>query len=111
MPESWLNMPTVQAMMMGLRYWREKSGSEAAERSRWTEATISSSSSWGLVTPVRRRTSSASFRLDCVTSQRGLRGMTNSMTRKSTAGTPEAPNIQRQSFTPRCLLPMKALEM
>ena len=49
MPESWLNMPTVKAMMMGLRYWREKSGSGSAERSRWTEATISSSSSWGLV--------------------------------------------------------------
>ena len=37
--------------------------------------------------------------------------MTNSMTRKSTAGTPETPNIQRHSFAPRCLLPMKAFEM
>ncbi len=40
------------------------------------------------------------------TSQRGLRGIVNSITKNSKAGIPETPSIQRQSSEPNAASPI-----
>src|SRR5260370_37281045 len=101
MPESWLNMPMVMARKMGRRYFQANSGSVFLSLSRCTELTISWSSLSGSSPPIFCSTWRASSTRFCVTSQRGLCGMPNSMTRKRTAGRAATPNCQRHSTAPR----------
>ena len=106
MPESWLNMASDTASNIGTRYLLVNRGSSPCPCSASIDSTISRRSSPAFSSPVRRSTSPASAKRPFFTSQRGLRGMKNSIRKKKADGTAATPSFQRHSSGPNPNCPM-----
>src|SRR5437660_11268270 len=94
-------MPILTARKIGSPCFLEKSLSAVCRRSSSIDSTISCNCCGGFISPVRSSTERASCRRPFLTSQRGLLGIENNITKNSTAGMAATPSSNHHYKLPR----------